>query len=93
VARERQVILNELSKARQAFALDSSLHILYHVSPISHGIEPSWPDYHAIYAALDPCHKRVGDLVGVSEQLLTRFVHLPPARQAVSRVRRTPFHE
>ena len=70
-------IFDELERARSQFNLESELHILYLVTPLSISETFSsldWYQYMIIWQQLPAAFRKVGNLVGVSESILVGAV-------------------
>jgi hypothetical protein len=52
--RFRQVVYEDLAKAREAFVLASDLHLLYEVTPTYVDLEPDWGVYYSRFMELPP---------------------------------------
>jgi len=69
------IIFKELEKSRRNFVLDSELHLLYHVIPLSQLLEPNWQIFLQRYMSLSPPDRRVADALDISERHLIRWGH------------------
>eukprot|EP00760_Papus_ankaliazontas_P019513 PhM_4_TR18031/c1_g1_i3/m.37170/K02349/POLQ; DNA polymerase theta len=79
------IVYEELSRARERFVLVDDLHILYHVTPPVHGIEPHWRGYYSdIYTRLKPSNYKTAEAVGIDEGFLisVQQMALPVVRDA-----------
>lgn len=68
-------LFEELQKARRCFVLDTELHVIYLVTPISSGSLIGQIDWHIflqVWRAISESDRRVGHLVGVTETFLLR---------------------
>ncbi|XP_054156321.1 DNA polymerase theta-like [Oppia nitens] len=70
-------ILSELNKAKVNLCLANDLHLLYEVTPINLSDQLDsidWPHYLDIWSKLDVDMRRVGKLVGVSENTILTMI-------------------
>ncbi|XP_076278096.1 DNA polymerase theta [Lasioglossum baleicum] len=70
-------LLEELQKARRCFVLDTELHVVYLVTPLSSGSQIGridWMTFLELWKLLSESERRVGQLVGVEERFLTSAV-------------------
>nr|XP_033330017.1 DNA polymerase theta isoform X2 [Megalopta genalis] len=75
--RDGLFLLEELQKARRCFALDTELHVIYLVTPLSSGNQIGsidWMIYLELWKMLSESERRVGQLVGVEERFLASAV-------------------
>lgn len=75
--REGLFLLEELQKARRCFVLDTELHVVYLVTPISSGNQIGtidWMTFMELWKMLSESERRVGQLVGVEERFLTSAI-------------------
>lgn len=49
-----QIVLDDLSRAREGFVLASDLHLVYLVTPINVDVEPNWELYYQRFMELSP---------------------------------------
>lgn len=50
----RQVVFEDLAKAREGFVLASDLHLIYEVTPTYVDLEPDWGVFYQRYMELSP---------------------------------------
>ncbi|XP_054015016.1 DNA polymerase theta [Hylaeus anthracinus] len=70
-------LLEELQKARRCFVLDTELHVIYLVTPLSSGNQIGtidWMIFLELWKMLSESERRVGQLVGVEERFLTSAI-------------------
>ncbi|XP_076643351.1 DNA polymerase theta [Halictus rubicundus] len=70
-------LLEELQKARRCFVLDTELHVVYLVTPLSSGNQIGridWMTFLELWKMLSESERRVGQLVGVEERFLTSAI-------------------
>ncbi|KZC14173.1 DNA polymerase theta [Dufourea novaeangliae] len=70
-------LLEELQKARRCFVLDTELHVIYLVTPLSSGSQIGtidWMTFLELWKMLSESERRVGQLVGVEERFLTSAI-------------------
>lgn len=70
-------LLEELQKARRCFVLDTELHVIYLVTPLSSGNQIGtidWMTFLELWKTLSESERRVGQLVGVEERFLTSAI-------------------
>ncbi|XP_017766865.1 PREDICTED: DNA polymerase theta-like [Eufriesea mexicana] len=75
--RDGLFLLEELQKARRCFVLDTELHVVYLVTPVSSGNQIGaidWMTYFELWKLLSESERRVGQLVGVEERFLTSTI-------------------
>ncbi|KAG6796385.1 DNA polymerase theta isoform X1 [Apis mellifera caucasica] len=75
--REGLLLLEELQKARRCFVLDTELHVIYLVTPLTSGNQIGsidWMTFLELWKMLSESERRVGQLVGVEERFLTSAV-------------------
>ncbi|CAK7353378.1 unnamed protein product [Dovyalis caffra] len=77
---ESLIVLDDLSRAREAFVLASDLHLVYLVTPTNVDVEPNWELYYERFMELSALDQSVGNRVGVSEPFLMRMAHGAPMR-------------
>ncbi|XP_063984918.1 DNA polymerase theta [Diachasmimorpha longicaudata] len=68
-------LFEELQKARRCFVLDTELHVIYLVTPISSSSligQIDWSIFLSIWRDISDSDRRVGQLVGVSETFILR---------------------
>uniref|UniRef100_A0A0C9Q746 POLQ protein n=1 Tax=Fopius arisanus TaxID=64838 RepID=A0A0C9Q746_9HYME len=68
-------LFQELEKARKCFVLDTELHVIYLVTPFSSSSligQVDWSIFLNIWRGISESDRRVGQLVGVSENFLSR---------------------
>ncbi|XP_067215522.1 DNA polymerase theta isoform X2 [Linepithema humile] len=71
--REGLFLFEELQKARRCFVLDTELHVIYLVTPLSSGCQignVDWMTFHELWNTMSESERRVGKLVGVEERFL-----------------------
>ncbi|XP_071632237.1 DNA polymerase theta isoform X1 [Temnothorax longispinosus] len=71
--REGLFLFEELQKARRCFVLDTELHVIYLVTPLSSGCQigtVDWMTFHELWNAMSESERRVGKLVGVEERFV-----------------------
>lgn len=71
--REGLFLFEELQKARRCFVLDTELHVIYLVTPLSSGSQietVDWMTFHDLWNTISESERRVGRLVGVEERFL-----------------------
>ncbi|XP_014469442.1 PREDICTED: DNA polymerase theta isoform X2 [Dinoponera quadriceps] len=71
--REGLFLFEELQKARRCFVLDTELHVVYLVTPLSTGSQienVDWMTFHELWNTMSESERRVGRLVGVEERFL-----------------------
>ncbi|XP_076234404.1 DNA polymerase theta [Calliopsis andreniformis] len=71
------ILLEELQKARRCFVLDTELHVIYLVTPLSSGNQIGtidWMVFLELWKSLSESERRVGQLVGVEERFLTSAI-------------------
>ncbi|KAL6260260.1 hypothetical protein P5V15_007793 [Pogonomyrmex californicus] len=71
--REGLFLFEELQKARKCFVLDTELHIIYLVTPLSSGCQigtVDWMTFHEMWNTMSESERRVGKLVGVEERFV-----------------------
>ncbi|XP_011875915.1 PREDICTED: DNA polymerase theta-like [Vollenhovia emeryi] len=71
--REGLVLFEELQKARRCFVLDTELHVIYLVTPLSSGCQigtVDWMTFHELWNTMSESERRVGKLVGVEERFV-----------------------
>lgn len=49
-----QIVLADLSRAREGFVLASDLHLVYLVTPINVDVEPDWELFYEHFVRLSP---------------------------------------
>ena len=64
-----QIVLDDLSRAREGFVLASDLHLLYLVTPISVDVEPDWQLYYRMFIEL-PAIDQVGNSMAFCDSKL-----------------------
>ncbi|XP_078050006.1 DNA polymerase theta [Augochlora pura] len=75
--RDGLFLLEELQKARRCFVLDTELHVIYLVTPLSSGNQIGkidWITFWELWRMLSESERRVGELVGVEERFLASAV-------------------
>lgn len=75
--REGLFLLEELQKARRCFVLDTELHVIYLVTPLTSGNQIGsidWMTFLELWKMLSESERRVGQLVGIEERFLTSAV-------------------
>ncbi|XP_043257568.1 DNA polymerase theta [Colletes gigas] len=75
--RDGLFLLEELQKARRCFVLDTELHVIYLVTPLSCGNQIGnidWMTFLELWKMLSESERRVGELVGVEERFLTSAI-------------------
>jgi len=71
--REGLFLFEELQKARRCFVLDTELHVIYLVTPLSSGCQigtVDWMTFHELWNTISESERRVGKLVGVEERFV-----------------------
>jgi len=71
--REGLILFEELQKARRCFVLDTELHVIYLVTPLSAGCQigtVDWMTFNELWNTISESERRVGKLVGVEERFL-----------------------
>ncbi|EGI59836.1 PREDICTED: DNA polymerase theta [Acromyrmex echinatior] len=71
--REGLFLFEELQKARRCFVLDTELHVIYLVTPLSSGCQigtVDWMTFHELWNTMSESERRVGKLVGVEERFV-----------------------
>lgn len=71
--REGLFLFEELQKARRCFVLDTELHVIYLVTPLSAGcqiVTVDWMVFHELWNTMSESERRVGKLIGVEERFL-----------------------
>ncbi|XP_012529717.2 DNA polymerase theta [Monomorium pharaonis] len=71
--REGLLLFEELQKARRCFVLDTELHVIYLVTPLSSGCQigtVDWMTFHELWNSMSESERRVGNLVGVEERFV-----------------------
>ncbi|XP_018400080.1 PREDICTED: DNA polymerase theta [Cyphomyrmex costatus] len=71
--REGLFLFEELQKARRCFVLDTELHVIYLVTPLSSGCQigtVDWMMFHELWNTMSESERRVGKLVGVEERFV-----------------------
>ncbi|XP_032671376.1 DNA polymerase theta isoform X2 [Odontomachus brunneus] len=71
--REGLFLFEELQKARKCFVLDTELHVIYLVTPLSSGSQietVNWMTFHELWNTITESERRVGRLIGVEERFL-----------------------
>ncbi|XP_076224101.1 DNA polymerase theta isoform X2 [Nomia melanderi] len=71
--RDGLFLLEELQKARRCFVLDTELHVIYLVTPLTSGNQIGnidWMTFLELWKMLSESERRVGHLVGVEESFL-----------------------
>ncbi|KMQ92613.1 dna polymerase theta-like protein [Lasius niger] len=71
--REGLFLFEELQKARRCFVLDTELHVIYLVTPLSAGCQigtVDWMVFHELWNTMSESERRVGKLVGVEERFV-----------------------
>lgn len=66
-------LFEELQKARKCFVLDTELHVIYLVTPLSSGSQietVNWMTFHELWNTISESERRVGRLIGVEERFL-----------------------
>ncbi|CAN1785302.1 Helicase and polymerase-containing protein TEBICHI [Linum perenne] len=79
---ESLIVLDDLSRAREAFVLASDLHLVYLVTPTNVDVEPDWEVYYGRFVELSAIDQSVGNRVGVMEPFLMRMAHGAPMRHS-----------
>ncbi|KAJ5066259.1 helicase and polymerase-containing protein [Anaeramoeba ignava] len=84
------VLYQELLKAKEGLILDSELHALYYIVPISHNIPVNWQIYEEVYCRMNRGLKKVADLLGVSEGYIFRVTSriIDPQNDTVDEIAR-----
>ncbi|CAK9816398.1 DNA polymerase theta [Anthophora quadrimaculata] len=75
--RDGLFLLEELQKARRCFVLDTELHVVYLVTPLSSGNQIGvidWMVFLELWKLLSESERRVGQLVGIEERFLTSAI-------------------
>ncbi|XP_076663773.1 DNA polymerase theta isoform X2 [Andrena cerasifolii] len=75
--RDGLFLLEELQKARRCFVLDTELHVIYLVTPVSSGSQIGnidWMTFLELWKTISESERRVGQLVGVEERFLTSAI-------------------
>ena len=75
--REGLFLFEELQKARRCFVLDTELHVIYLVTPLSSGCQigmVDWMTFHELWNIMSESERRVGKLVGVEERFVLSAV-------------------
>nr|XP_039271049.1 DNA polymerase theta-like [Styela clava] len=78
---EALTVLADLHQAMKALALDTELHLIYLVTPIfcyNEWTGLDWYQYLNVYESLSTSHKNAANLIGVTEQFLTRMASGAP---------------
>ncbi|KAI3378875.1 hypothetical protein SNEBB_002152 [Seison nebaliae] len=72
---QAQLIMKDLSKARESVVLDTDLHLLYLITPIDLGrsILDDWNNYLKIFQSLPSAEKRVAQRIGIKERLMVEM--------------------
>ncbi|KAL0124938.1 hypothetical protein PUN28_006657 [Cardiocondyla obscurior] len=71
--REGLFLFEELQKARRCFVLDTELHVIYLVTPLSSGCQignVDWMTLYELWNTMSESERRVGKLVGVEERFV-----------------------
>ncbi|EZA60981.1 DNA polymerase theta [Ooceraea biroi] len=71
--REGLVLFEELQKARRCFVLDTELHVIYLVTPLSAGCQIGtidWMTFNELWSTMSESERRVGKLVGVEDRFV-----------------------
>ncbi|XP_029175852.1 DNA polymerase theta [Nylanderia fulva] len=71
--REGLFLFEELQKARRCFVLDTELHVIYLVTPLSAGCQigtVDWMVFHELWNTMSESERRVGKLIGVEERFV-----------------------
>ncbi|XP_050459690.1 DNA polymerase theta [Cataglyphis hispanica] len=71
--REGLFLFEELQKARRCFVLDTELHVIYLVTPLSAGCQigtVDWMMFHELWNTMSESERRVGKLIGVEERFV-----------------------
>lgn len=69
------ILFSELQKSRQSFVVETDLHAIYLVTPLSICYQMQdidWMCYLDMWEKLPASHRRVGDLVGVRESFFVK---------------------
>ncbi|KAH9615418.1 hypothetical protein KSS87_023001 [Heliosperma pusillum] len=77
-----QIVLDDLSRAREGFVLASDLHLVYLATPTNVEVEPDWELFYERFMELPSIDQSVGNRVGVVEPFLMRMAHGAPVRAA-----------
>ncbi|XP_020280353.1 DNA polymerase theta isoform X2 [Pseudomyrmex gracilis] len=75
--REGLILFEELQKARRCFVLDTELHVIYLVTPLSPGCQigtVDWMTFHELWNSMSESERRVGKLVGVEERFVMQAI-------------------
>lgn len=75
--REGLILFEELQKARRCFVLDTELHVIYLVTPLSPGCQigtVDWMTFHELWNTMSESERRVGKLVGVEERFVMQAI-------------------
>eukprot|EP01012_Entosiphon_sulcatum_P052582 TRINITY_DN7226_c0_g1_i3.p1 TRINITY_DN7226_c0_g1~~TRINITY_DN7226_c0_g1_i3.p1 ORF type:complete len:1840 (+),score=235.77 TRINITY_DN7226_c0_g1_i3:85-5604(+) len=67
---EGLAVFAELQRARRSFVMDNELHLVFHLTPVFHGIEPAWDRFYQLYLRLPPAAQSVAQAIGISEAFL-----------------------
>ncbi|EFN66768.1 ATP-dependent DNA helicase HEL308 [Camponotus floridanus] len=75
--REGLFLFEELQKARRCFVLDTELHVIYLVTPLSAGCQigtVDWMMFHELWNTMSESERRVGKLIGVEERFVVSAI-------------------
>eukprot|EP00906_Rhabdomonas_costata_P003286 RCo005025 len=79
---EGLVVYGDLMKARSNFVMSNELHLVYHLTPVFHGIEPDWKLFYWIYSRLPQSMLTVAQHIGIDEGYLVRCQGNAPSRDS-----------
>ena len=65
-------VFQDLKRARSGVRLDTDLHLLFLVTPVTGTTEPDWAKFLAIHERLPTRERAVADAVGISHEFLMR---------------------
>ena len=82
---EGLVVKDEIDRARDSFNLNNELHLVYHLTPVFHGIEPEWKSFYWLWSKLSKNMADVARTLEIEERYLFTASTKPPARQSRDR--------
>lgn len=87
--REGLFLFEELQKARRCFVLDTELHVIYLVTPLSAGCQigtVDWMMFHELWNTMSESERRVGKLIGVEERFVMSAIRgvIKPGKSVIA---------
>jgi DNA polymerase theta len=80
------IVFRDLSQSRKKLVLESSLHLIYLITPVSQLIEPDWSLFFQKYMRLPAPDRCVADVLDISERNLVKWTQSNQKRSAASQL-------